>query len=107
MNVGDIGKVTAEHEIARANILMEFTSLPHQQVYVKRDKSRELTKDEAAAAAEAESLRGKSFFVKRSSGIVEPGWYLVENENIKFDTESGEVQVTCSNDKMDKTSFYI
>ena len=32
LNVGDIGKVTAEHEIARANILMEFTSLPHRKL---------------------------------------------------------------------------
>ena len=105
LNVGDIGIVIAEHEIARSKILMNFTSLPGQSVYVERNKSRELSKAEAAAAAEAESLRGKTFFVKRSSGIVEPGWHLVENVNIKFDTVSGEVEVTCSNDKWTKTVF--
>ena len=99
LNVGDIGIVIAEHEIARSKILMNFTSLPGQSVYVERDKSRELTTAEAAAAAEAESLRGKTFAVKRSSGKVEPGWHLGENENIKFDTVSGEVEVTCTNDE--------
>jgi len=105
LNVGDIGIVIDEHDMPGSKIIMNFPSLPGQSVYVERDKSRELTTAEAAAAAEAESLRGKTFFVKRSSGIVEPGWHLVENVNIKFDTVSGEVEVTCSNDNWTKTVF--
>ena len=69
LNVGDIGIVIAEHDMPGSKIIMNFTSLPGQSVYVERNKSRELSKAEAAAAAEAESLRGKTFFVKRSSGI--------------------------------------
>ena len=89
LNVGDIGIVIDEHDFVRGRIIMNFTSLPGQSVYIERNKSIELNKAQAAAAAEAESLRGKSFFVKRSSGIVEPGWYLVEN---KFDIFDGYIE---------------
>ena len=99
LNVGDMGVVIAEHEVARKKIIMNFTRLPGLNVYVERDKSSELTEAHAQAAAEAEALRGKSFLVKRSSGIVEPGWSLVGNGNITFDTASGKFEVTSSNGK--------
>ena len=115
LNVGDVGIIIGSHDNSLM-VVMKFTRLPGLEVYVYLDKISEIdehkNREVQSDIALAETLRDKLFYLfpperftkPEWQRFTKPEWRLAGNKNdVRYNKESSEVEVTCSNGITTKT----